>query len=108
MYSVKYDTVRIITLQTSVDDGFVKHVKHLKNSTSTISYSWWEEKSFFIILDFGYFKANPDFSCCTKIISPRYKSSSFLEQRNHPALRYRKSTDVRTSIHRIHSQKKQK
>lgn len=85
----------IVMLQTSVDDGFVKHVKHLKNSTSTISYSWWEEKKvFFIILDFGCFKANPDFSYSIKIISYHYNSSSFLEKRNPPALRYRKSTDV--------------
>lgn len=57
MYSVKYDTVRIVTLQTSVDDGFVKHVKHLKNSTSTISYSWWEEKSFFYYIGFWLFQS---------------------------------------------------
>lgn len=57
MYSVKYDTMRIVTLQTSVDDGFVKHVKHLKNSTSTISYSWWEEKSFFYYIGFWLFQS---------------------------------------------------
>lgn len=91
----------IVMLQTSVDDGFVKHEHDFLQLVG-------RKKGFFIILDFGYFKANPDFSCSTKIISYHYNSSSFLEQRNHPALRYRKSTDVRTSIHRIHSQKKQK
>lgn len=54
MYSVKYDTVSIVMLQTSVDDGFVKH---LKNCTSTISYSWWEEKSFFYYIAFWLFQS---------------------------------------------------